>query len=75
MENNFGEYGCNDIDHRCSSLTASATQHWFGAKYDLKFFLGSFSSLEKETQPTKYDSEKLIRRDLFDMFKVTFFYY
>ena len=35
MENNFGEYGCNDIDHRCSSLTASATQHWFGAKYDL----------------------------------------
>ena len=36
------------------------------------FSLGSFSSLEKETQPTKYDSEKLIRRDLFDMFKVTF---
>ena len=37
-----------------------------------KFFVDSFSSLEKETQPTKYDSEKLIRRDLFDMFKVTF---
>ena len=37
MENNFGEYGCNDIDqdHCCSSLTASVIQHWFGAKYDL----------------------------------------
>ena len=36
-EDSFGEYSCNDInqDHGCSFSTASTTQHWFGAKYDV----------------------------------------
>ena len=45
-EDNFGEYSCNDInqDHSCSFSTASTTQHWFGAKYDVQLFVDSFSS-------------------------------
>ena len=37
FENNFGEYGGININpnHRCTSSSASTTQHWFGVKHVL----------------------------------------
>ncbi|KAL9952710.1 hypothetical protein ACROYT_G040002 [Oculina patagonica] len=36
-ESNFGRFSdvTTNIEHRCSSLPASTTQHWFGARHDL----------------------------------------
>ena len=36
-ERNFGAYGDSDVNpvHRCSSSSASTTEHWFGVKHEL----------------------------------------